>query len=364
MTMYIGENIKRLRRAKNITQEKLASHLNVSTQAVSKWERNETYPDITMILPLSTYFDVSCDELLGLNKAKNEIKINELIDEYIRLNNLGKVKEGFQLICDAYAEFPNDFRIIDKYVMALSNDPHSYQYKGYLDHEEEIVELCNRILDYCNIDEYRYHAMSTLGGIYSSKNEYDKALEYAERFPSRTYSELQCEHCFDKGTEKWWYWVRNNIGDLADYLADRIHNCALFSETSPNEKIKLFQKAIDLINIIYDEGDYGFSYWHLSELHLWLSNQYITLKDWSKAKKFLELSFEYIKKYDDMPKLYKHTSFLVQGNILDTSKIFSGYEGNAVDFVIKTLESDNFYNEVRNCEWFQYVIEKYKNYAC
>ncbi|MBR7082755.1 MAG: helix-turn-helix transcriptional regulator, partial [Clostridia bacterium] len=46
MNITIGENIKRLRRERNVTQEQLAEVLNISTAAVSKWERGETYPDI------------------------------------------------------------------------------------------------------------------------------------------------------------------------------------------------------------------------------------------------------------------------------------------------------------------------------
>ncbi|MBQ8332181.1 MAG: helix-turn-helix transcriptional regulator [Clostridia bacterium] len=43
MNLYISENIRRLRRAKNITQERLAEHLGISTQAVSKWERGVSH---------------------------------------------------------------------------------------------------------------------------------------------------------------------------------------------------------------------------------------------------------------------------------------------------------------------------------
>ena len=70
MQLYIGENIKRLRRKKGITQETLADRMHVSTAAVSKWERNETFPDIAMVIPLASYFGVSTDELLGLDAAK------------------------------------------------------------------------------------------------------------------------------------------------------------------------------------------------------------------------------------------------------------------------------------------------------
>ena len=53
MNIKISENIKRLRKAKKITQEGLAEIFNVTPAAVSKWENNETYPDITLLFPLS-----------------------------------------------------------------------------------------------------------------------------------------------------------------------------------------------------------------------------------------------------------------------------------------------------------------------
>ena len=49
MTVYFGENLKRMRKETELTQEKLADFLGVSFQAVSKWERGETFPDITML---------------------------------------------------------------------------------------------------------------------------------------------------------------------------------------------------------------------------------------------------------------------------------------------------------------------------
>ena len=62
MKMTISANIKRLRTAKSITQEELSEAMNVTCAAVSKWERGETYPDITLLQPLAYYFGVSLDE--------------------------------------------------------------------------------------------------------------------------------------------------------------------------------------------------------------------------------------------------------------------------------------------------------------
>ena len=59
----LGQNIRRLRIEKNMTQSELAYHLHVSAQAVSKWERNCAYPDLALLLPIARLFSVSIDEL-------------------------------------------------------------------------------------------------------------------------------------------------------------------------------------------------------------------------------------------------------------------------------------------------------------
>lgn len=51
MELKIAENLKRLRRERGNTQDDLANHLRISVQAVSKWERGDGFPDITL-LPL------------------------------------------------------------------------------------------------------------------------------------------------------------------------------------------------------------------------------------------------------------------------------------------------------------------------
>ena len=72
MQMTIGTNIKRLRTEKNITQEQLSEAMNVSPAAVSKWERCETYPDITLLQPLAYYFGVTLDTLCGIDEERKQ----------------------------------------------------------------------------------------------------------------------------------------------------------------------------------------------------------------------------------------------------------------------------------------------------
>lgn len=77
MNIYLGENIKRLRREKELTQETLADFLGVTFQSVSKWERGESYPDITMLPEIADFFKVSVDELFGANRQKMKKKFHK-----------------------------------------------------------------------------------------------------------------------------------------------------------------------------------------------------------------------------------------------------------------------------------------------
>lgn len=78
----IGERIKALRLAHNISQVKLARDLNVSKQSVSNWENNNILPSIDIIKKLSIYFSCTSDYLLGLeNDYRSTLEITDLTPE-------------------------------------------------------------------------------------------------------------------------------------------------------------------------------------------------------------------------------------------------------------------------------------------
>lgn len=68
MEMTIGKRIAMLRRQKGLKQEDLANELDVSPQAVSKWENDQTCPDISLLPKLAQLLGVSVDELLSGKK--------------------------------------------------------------------------------------------------------------------------------------------------------------------------------------------------------------------------------------------------------------------------------------------------------
>ena len=75
--MNIGEKIYNLRKKKNMSQEDLASVLNVSRQTISKWETGESNPDIDKIVPLCNFFEISTDEFLKGRDIVYERKLDK-----------------------------------------------------------------------------------------------------------------------------------------------------------------------------------------------------------------------------------------------------------------------------------------------
>ena len=82
--MELGNQIKALRLQRGATQEALAQHLNVSPQAVSKWEREAALPDVQLLPAISAYFGVTIDALFALTDDTRMERIqNMLWDERV-----------------------------------------------------------------------------------------------------------------------------------------------------------------------------------------------------------------------------------------------------------------------------------------
>ncbi len=94
--MDFGNNIKELRTKKGMTQKDLANVLNVTAQAVSRWENNEVEPSISTINQMAELFDCSIDELFGKVK-KEETKNDENIIINIHEEKEEKKSEPIQV---------------------------------------------------------------------------------------------------------------------------------------------------------------------------------------------------------------------------------------------------------------------------
>jgi len=87
--MNLANNLKRIRKEHNLSQEDLAEALNVSRQSVSKWEGGSAYPEMDKVIQICKMFNLNVDELLNQdikevnNKKSGKNNINKYIDDFL-----------------------------------------------------------------------------------------------------------------------------------------------------------------------------------------------------------------------------------------------------------------------------------------
>lgn len=102
----MGEILSELRKIKNVTQDEMAKELNLTPQAISKWENNVSVPDTMMLPELSKYFGVSIDYLFNGNP--DDKNIYEAVKRYIR--SFGQFK-GFPQAVELFGCFHNSLSL-------------------------------------------------------------------------------------------------------------------------------------------------------------------------------------------------------------------------------------------------------------
>ena len=120
MKIIIAQKLKELRAAKGCTQEDLAEYLSISVPSVSKWERAESYPDITFLPQIAAYYNVSVDDPLGVGEIRKQERLDWYEAESQKLRNIGKIPEEVALWRETLKEFPNEQLVISKLARAIS----------------------------------------------------------------------------------------------------------------------------------------------------------------------------------------------------------------------------------------------------
>lgn len=194
--MNIGEKIKELRQRHHMTQDALALRLCVSAQAISKWERGVSNPDLYLVPRLAEVFDISADELLGLSQSANAeravqaeyLSRLEFIEQQMRILTAATHREVLDtLLKDCKVRLRFDFTTMplqEKRAWTLRNavpsDDRSgfcfrsvaidrpavgsdYQpYASVASHWKPQVEKTDLCLDFSRIERIRLHLRSTV----------------------------------------------------------------------------------------------------------------------------------------------------------------------------------------------------------
>lgn len=141
--MTFGKTIKDLRIKNDMTQEKLAELLNISPQAVSRWETNSAMPDISLLPPLANLFNVTTDFLLGMDtyvKDPRKAEFDAACFEYWKHDDKEK---NYQIAVKAVQEYPGNMEYTEW--LASAEYYMAFEKRGTTDENNE--EEFNRFLD-------------------------------------------------------------------------------------------------------------------------------------------------------------------------------------------------------------------------
>ena len=308
MNIYLSENIRRLRREKGITQENLAEFLGVTFQSVSKWERGESYPDITILPAIASFFGVTTDEVLGMDKSRLEDRIREYLDFYSAM----RLKDSHQTyikLKSAVTEFPGDFRLLVRYMEMLMVEK---THKDAPDFEKtscELMTIYKNIQSHCTDDSIRMWAKRLICQHLHTKAHFTRAEIYqqqAEEILNEMPEMLNCREYLStmliSDLPRHYEACADAIEQLLFLLDNSMSHHCFYDENFSNEyKIEAITKINTILETIYTDGNYGknwlmiiYNYGNLGQLHFQTGDN-------ENALRYLKKSAELAKKYDSMP---------------------------------------------------------------
>ena len=357
MEIMIKDKLRTLRQQKNITQETLANHLGITAQSVGKWERGEGFPDITLLPKLALYFDVTVDELLCVDKAR----IDEVIEGYVAESKVykqaGENAKNLALWEKAYAEFPNDCRVMLQLMYAINRDG---EYPCPPEKAERIIALGEAILQKSTDTEQRESAIQVLCYTYKDLDN-EKALQYADMGGGYYVTRKKLRSFVLEGEE--------GIKECQEHLMSLIQDAAITAVQmttkgcfSHEETIEAHQFSIDIYKRLFSDGNVGFYANYISQHYRQIALLYAELGDAEHTLEALKENCHYSVMEATLQDMNYTAPMInrVQHKQANTSK---NYTGNCCNISLETLKMAKRFDFVRDTEEFQKMVAELKRYA-
>ena len=251
--MTIGERIKNLRKKNDLTQEKLAEYLNVSYQAVSKWECGLSSPDLSLIGPLTKLLHVSADELLGLTAEEVDERREELEAAHQKTWETGDLKERQRISQMLVSEYPGEMKYLDWLAWCEAMGSFDYQDDAECAAEQEkAIKHFAIVIE--NATDERVKASSIQGIVqylcFGERRE--EAKKYAELYPEN-YSVSREDVWLDclQG-EEWAAQYQEMTKRYFDKLVSFLHRCLKGSMNVCKVQEQIIQAMIPDGNYLYE----------------------------------------------------------------------------------------------------------------
>ncbi|MBQ8370348.1 MAG: helix-turn-helix transcriptional regulator [Clostridia bacterium] len=308
MSETIGQVIRRLRKEKDLTQEELAQLLNVSNQAVSKWECGDGMPDISQVVPLANVFGVTTDVLFGMSGTDGSEEAYRIVREAEALEEYGNTPTylaAYDKMLEGLKKYPNNLILLNNCVglgqaLCLPENGWIYAPERADEIAAETERQAKRILMYSKNASDVMRAHQILVFLYSSRGEFDKAEAEADSFPVRADFTYFKHHSFVSeymgNHRKTVEYLETDTNDIFVALADNLLRMgkAYAAQNLHREAIEVYECWFRLIRTICTDGQFPpFHDSDFGDCYLLLAEAYLALGDTDKAMENVENSVHY-----------------------------------------------------------------------
>lgn len=191
----LPEQLKTFRKNAGYTQEDVASSVGVSAQSVSKWERGECYPDITLLPALANLFDTSIDVLMGMDILRADAHRNAIFTSALNSFRSGDYEKAASILQDHLALFPNDLGAMGEFSLHLGM---------MAKHRKEAITLAETVLERSAPLKVQHTVRAGLCLLYASEGQMEKAQALAAHLPHRRESREDIQNILQRTDSGAW----------------------------------------------------------------------------------------------------------------------------------------------------------------
>ena len=383
--MNIGENVLKMRKEKNITQEQLADVLCISAGAISKWETGASLPDIAILPKIADFFGVSIDKLFDFKLTESDTpenilkKVRELTvgfnydESAVKFDDIKvviKCGEAISILTDACIKFPNNYELKAQLCWYKHLDASKYNVKdpeSYKKAEREVLDELISITRLTNDKDINEICYSTMCQIYLALEEYEKAIETAKKAKTKDNFQLVCNHAIltslikQGKTEEAEKHAHNITHMSVAQLYMNLTNYMLIEKNE--EKLKKINTAIiDLFKIFSDDNPGPYNFYVIGNYQV-LAILHMALKEYDESVKCFEELYNHAEKFRIFSETKEITGDFIKH--ADKDKILYNMPYDYKKHILAVFdaleaEGSNEYTELKSREDFQEFVEKLK----
>lgn len=355
MKLNIGTNIRQLRNINHYTQDDLAKLCDISSAAISKWENNLSYPDITMLPILARIFNITIDELLSFEMLLDEATIHSFVKEFI--DRCDKSFEDGMTFCKSLLHtYPNSellkLKIAGSHMnlaMCVYGQPNAetfiHTFSSYA------KELCKQLIGSHDLT-IRQSACILYSNFVESEDEIRECIHFIQNLPKHisTTSIESSLYLMLKESDKAKHMVQTQLySDCSNII---LYLLLLIQIAQQDEQVEDARTLLKLCERFNDT----------MELHSVVIPQlcfpYAKLKDEKNTLRLLKKYMEQAEYADD---IYSYVqSSLTKVPWFSTVELSenTGRKGNLQKAIIDTIQWDPQFSFLHDCEEYKQILSE------